>query len=613
MTAKEPIQLSNARIVAICILAILLLGGGLRFWGIAGTPPYFIDEGDYLLESKWIYTATVAAAGSAGRLAKELVTGEESWEKSAEIDRMRASALGHPIIMGRPLHSILCALPMFITGYRWDAGAFVSAFTGTLTILAVFFLGRRLYGEKTGLIAALVMSVMGYHMIYSRNAFCEANSLLPLVLAFIYYHRSLTGEKRAGLRDMALTGVLWGTAAAIHDRWLSMILIIWALEAHYWLANRDVPITARIKRFAIFHVGLMAVPTLIQLPYILLIVVGKSMLGQINIQTYFGILAKHFVYMQIVALTKSMVMRWSDLATYPYLFWKINGPALTLLMVGGLGVSLVRRKLPDIILLAWVIIPLAYFDMQVYLAQRYVTITLPAAAILAGRAFEPLIGTKSGDAQGRYWKVMAAVALLAVVVSSSLWFAIKTMQADYGYPEAVETIEGLGDNVICTNHVLLRSYIGPLDRVEKSPSSLEELRELVEKGYRWYLVDYMYVYWSKGGEGGDQFLDTIRELAEKISSSRLSKWGGAGIIGGVEEMELRRKGQIDLIEDIERSIIPHDIFENSGVSTPQFLFEGNLRFTKTREFEREASRWGMDTLRLYDMEAYLASKDGQGP
>ncbi|MFC1888352.1 ArnT family glycosyltransferase [Thermodesulfobacteriota bacterium] len=611
MTAKEPLKSSNARIVAACLLAILLLGAGLRFYGISGQPPYFIDEGDYLLEARWIYTATVAATGSAGRLARELMSGEDLWNKGAEIDTLRASALGHPIIMGRPLHSILCALPMFVTGYRWDSGALVSAFTGTLTILAVFFLGRRLYGERIGLIAVLVMSVMGYHLIYSRNAFCEANSLLPIVLAFIFYHKSRTGEGRTGVRDAALTGVLWGTAAAVHDRWLSMILIIWALEAHYWFVNRDVPVRTRFNRFILFHVGLMAVPSLIQLPYIVLIVVGKSMLGQLNIQTYFGILAKHFVYMQIVALTKGMVMRWSDLATYPYLFWKLNGPAVTTLMLAGIAVALARRTLSDLILMAWVFIPLAYFDMQVYLAQRYVTITLPAAALLAGRAFTPLIGTTSGEAQRSYWKVMAAIAGLAIVASSGLWSATRTMRADYGYPEAVKVIEGLGEGVICTNHVLLRAYIVPMDRVEMSPSSLDELRGLVEKGYRYYLVDYMYVYWNKGGEGGDQFLYTIRELSEKIRSSWLRRWGGAGIIGGIEEMEIRRKGRVRLIEDIESSIAPLAVIQNGGVATTQFLFEGNLRFTKTREFEREACNWGMDTLRIYDLEAYMATKDGK--
>jgi len=82
---------------------------------------------------------------------------------------------------------IYSAVP-FVAGF--GPGVFsvrlVSAFYGTLTVLALFFLAKKLFGEKAGFAAALLLAISPWHIVFSRIAF-EAITMPFYFVAGFYF------------------------------------------------------------------------------------------------------------------------------------------------------------------------------------------------------------------------------------------------------------------------------------------------------------------------------------------------------------------------------------------------------------------------------------------
>jgi uncharacterized membrane protein len=64
---------------------------------------------------------------------------------------------------------------------------FPSAVAGVLAIIAIFFLGKRIYSEKEGLISALFMAILWAPIYYSQEARSYSVMLLLSILSFYYF------------------------------------------------------------------------------------------------------------------------------------------------------------------------------------------------------------------------------------------------------------------------------------------------------------------------------------------------------------------------------------------------------------------------------------------
>ena len=62
----------------------------------------------------------------------------------------------------------------------------VSAFYGALTVLALFFLCRKMFGEKTAFIASALLAISPWHLVFSRIAF-EAITMPFFIVAGLYF------------------------------------------------------------------------------------------------------------------------------------------------------------------------------------------------------------------------------------------------------------------------------------------------------------------------------------------------------------------------------------------------------------------------------------------
>ena len=159
----------------VALLLILLLGASLRFYRITELEPGIQDEATYLLEARFLSSFCAAVWDSAKLVVKEKMSGEDLWKRGEQLPGIRERTRGLPPRYGRILHDTFVAAGNLLAGERPYIGNVVNAIFGTLTILAVFFLGRTMYDDRTGLIAALIFSVMGYHIHYSRSWLAEAD------------------------------------------------------------------------------------------------------------------------------------------------------------------------------------------------------------------------------------------------------------------------------------------------------------------------------------------------------------------------------------------------------------------------------------------------------
>ncbi len=119
----------------------------------------------------------------------------------------------------------------------------VSAFFGTLTIPALYFLARTLYGRSTALLAALLLATFPPHIHYSRLAFNNVADPLLGTLALAFVARGFRHHRRA---DYALAGIMLGLTQYFYEggRLLYPALVICWLVVHVLQersANRVIP------------------------------------------------------------------------------------------------------------------------------------------------------------------------------------------------------------------------------------------------------------------------------------------------------------------------------------------------------------------------------------
>lgn len=89
----------------------------------------------------------------------------------------------------------------------------LSVIPGVLTIPVGFLLGARLFGVRTGLLAALLLAVNAYHIQYSQEARSYSLLVLMVMLSSLYWVRSIESPSKGNWAGYVIFGVL---AAYLH-------------------------------------------------------------------------------------------------------------------------------------------------------------------------------------------------------------------------------------------------------------------------------------------------------------------------------------------------------------------------------------------------------------
>lgn len=341
---------SRRRQVGLALACIVLLGGGLRFYGL-GLQSLWHDEA---------FTALHIAAPTLGEALRGLAS---SWHQPLAYAIIYAVRL----ILGEG--EIPLRLP--------------AAVAGTLAIPAMYLVGRRLFGYAEGLLGAGLLAVLYHPLFYSQEARAYAWLLLFSLLA-AYSWLSLLREARAGRslprREAAL--YLAFSLAGAYTHYFAFLNIFWQGAVLLALAGRG------RRKAALGLYSLIAAGYLPWLPQVL------ADLRADERPVRFGAVTLTRLSIYFKTLFNETPLRWQQFAPAAVAFALIA--AACLLWARRAWPALRARRYaalladPDSLCLTWFLVPLgltvAYsFAATPLLQPRYLIGGAPAAYFLAAR------------------------------------------------------------------------------------------------------------------------------------------------------------------------------------------------------------------------------------
>jgi len=188
--------LTKANTVCLAIVAILLVSVFLRFYGFQKPHGLTFDEGLY---SEFI----------AEQLMKDPLnySTQEAYRYQTSLGGNIPKYLDRPLFKHPPLYNYFIALSYKLFGSSHLSAVSVSIMFGSLMILIVFLLGRELYDDRVGILAAFFLCIDPVHWICSEKIWMET-TMSFFMLAAVYLF--VLGQKRKVY--MVLSGLSVGLA-----------------------------------------------------------------------------------------------------------------------------------------------------------------------------------------------------------------------------------------------------------------------------------------------------------------------------------------------------------------------------------------------------------------
>src|SRR6476620_8205758 len=142
------------------------------------------------------------------------------------------------------------------------------ALIGVCTVAVTYLLGRRLYGHGSGLIGALFLSVMTYHVVVSRQVLLDG--LMTLCATGVLYCMVRYSETSA-LRWLLAGGAMMGATVLAKE---TSIVLVGGLYAYFALTP-----AIRIRFRHLVFAGLTTIAVVMAFP-VALSLSGQSTVGQ---------------------------------------------------------------------------------------------------------------------------------------------------------------------------------------------------------------------------------------------------------------------------------------------------------------------------------------------
>ena len=261
-----------------------------------------------------------------------------------------------PVFRAHPLlFQTLLSLVLRVHDSDWAARGFAAGI-GVATVAVTYLLGRKLYGTAAGLVAALLLAVMPYHVIVSRQVLLD------------------------GLMTFFATVALYCVARYVETGRLSWLLACGSAMSASILSKE----TSAVLLGALYVFFALTPATRGRVRHLALTL--ALVLAEVAIWPVMLRLARHSNTGQSYLVWQ--LFRRSNHATWFYFTVLPSwiGPALLVAALAGL--IWLRRETTwrERMLLAWVVVPVLFFTLWPVKGFQYLLPVSPALAILAGRA-----------------------------------------------------------------------------------------------------------------------------------------------------------------------------------------------------------------------------------
>ena len=466
------------------LLLILVLAATLRFYHLADRGIFISDEGYYLNGSKTIYVAL-----------------EYCWKKflpghvlpSFQEYLVRHGG-GYPD-NGKPGYFLLVTLSFLFFGVSDYAALFLSAFLGSLTILLVYFIGKKSSNERAGLWAALILAVSPYHINYSRSALSIATStffaLCGLTFYLHWYEKLLS--KRESPWYLVASGSFLGFAYTCHYNLFWFIFFCIGVHVYLCFFNfKRRNLFQRIKRVVGF-ISSVAFPIfLLDIPYrvarkLLADSVSFSTGRPYEIRTYLGQIKHQFIDAGGLNFTHR------DISFYIKLLLTSEGIVVMILTLLGFMVILFKAMkrqiiLPHLFILGMALLPFSLFSLYIFKVSRSIALAIPAISLASALAVEwlmqsmrsSLFSKKAGQFLVAFFIVLSGLDRSAEIV-----YARSNNKEVYQFLKAKGTSKCISSQPPNATFYLGKDSVYPLWGVTWA----EAKRLYEEENYRYLLLD----------------------------------------------------------------------------------------------------------------------------
>lgn len=304
-----------------------------------------------------------------------------------------------PIFRAHPLLFQFVLALLFNFGVSDLAARLLAVAIGVLTVYIVYRLGSLLYGENTGILAALILALMPYHVVVSRQVLLDG----PLVFCttftlYLLARYAITGNPiwlhAAGI-GMGLTFLAKETG----------IILLGSIYSFFAL-SREVPVRLQdlILSFALMVLMILPFP-------ISLWLAGGSKIGQ------------QYLIWQLFRRPNHTPDFY--LTTVP----PAIGVLVILIAIAGLWLLRHERTWREKLLVWWIIVPVVFFQIWPTKGYQYLLPIAPALAVLAARTLIRWLWMENlSPGVGRFstlWIRIFAGGLMILLLLNTSWMVIQ--------------------------------------------------------------------------------------------------------------------------------------------------------------------------------------------
>ncbi len=266
-------------------------------------------------------------------------------------------------------------------------GRFLSAAIGFATIAMTYSLGNLLYGRRAGVIAALFLALMPYHVLVSRQVLLDLPEAFCATVTAYFFARYAQTRARPWL---------YAAGGGLGLTFLSKEVGLLYVAAAYAFLALSPEIRVRARDLAVS----LAVMVVVILPYPLsLAFAGKTHTG-----------SAFFSYQLFRRPNHSFFF-------YPTSVGEAVGPLLLAVAAFGLWFFRRERSWRETLLLAWIVVPSVFFELWPVKGFQYLLPIAPMVAILAARTLTRFRTTRQLDWSARTRSLVALGATFAVALS----------------------------------------------------------------------------------------------------------------------------------------------------------------------------------------------------
>ncbi len=312
-----------------------------------------------------------------------------------------------PVFRAHPLlfHSLL-SIP-YQLGVSPLVGRLVPAALGVATVGVAYAAGARMYSRRAGFVTALLLAVMPYHVVVSRQVLLDGPTTFFATVGLYLLIRHATCDPAAQLERAAW---LAGAAAALGLTFLTKETSILLMGGVYAFFALRPELRTRMRH--------LIAPLALYGGFVVLYPVSLALSGRQSTGNSF--------------LLWQLFRRANHTWTF---YFEVVPPALGWLVVAAavFGVYVLRRRNTwrETLLLCWILVPFGFFQLWPVKGFQYLLPMAPAVALLAARGMTVGVDVLALRHQRGDGRLITAVVVAVTVVSLGLssWSQVQPQSA----------------------------------------------------------------------------------------------------------------------------------------------------------------------------------------